>query len=234
MKSGPAAKWPSDFPATPPPRHSATHQATSRLRRSGFTLLEMLITISLMALLAGGVVATIAGGFRVWRRAAVYGISEQASLVAFERLRRDLHNTAPFALLPFSGTYDEMTFAVVGHDPQVPDSPEELGRQGYYLDGLHDVLCRSFTPYRLAREVRLKDRCEVVLEHVQRLRFDYFGAESGKETTEPSWSRSWDAKVPPAAVTISVTVQDGTRPASAHSTVVFLPPVGRSDHHDAT
>ena len=199
----------------------------------GFTLLEMLITISLMALLAGAVVAAIAGGFRVWRRASAYNVNEQASLVAFEGLRRDLHNVTPFRLVPFAGAYDEMTFAVVAHDPQMPDAPDELGRQGYYLDEFHDVLCRSFAPYRLAREVRLKDRCEVVLEHVQRLRFDYFGAESGKETTEPSWSQSWDAKVPPAAVTVSVTVQDGTRPASAHSTVVFLPPVGRSkDDHE--
>ncbi len=194
----------------------------------------MLITLSLMALLAGGVVAAIAGGFRVWRRASAYRVNEQASLVAFEWFRRDLHNAAPFALLPFSGTYDEMTFAVVGHDPQMPDSPDELGRQGYYLDEFHDVLCRSFAPYRLAREVRLKDRCEVVLEHVQRLRFDYFGAEQGQETAEASWSQGWDAKVPPTAVTVSVTIQDGKQPASAHSTVVFLPPVGRSSDDDGT
>jgi hypothetical protein len=193
----------------------------------------MLITLSLIALLAGAVVASVAGGFRVWRRVSIYGANEHASLLAFESLRRDLHNAAPFALLPFSGAYDEMTFAVVGHDPREPDAPDELGRQGYYLDEFHDILCRSFVPYRLTREVRLKDRCEVVLEHVQRLRFDYFGLEKQEETAEAAWSQGWDAKTSPMAVKISVTMQDGTQPATSHSTVVFLPPVGRSND-DAT
>jgi prepilin-type N-terminal cleavage/methylation domain-containing protein len=193
----------------------------------GFTLPEMLITLSLIALLAGAVVASVAGGFRVWGRATAYGANDQAALLAFENLRRDLHNAAPFALLPFSGAYDELTFAAVGRDPHEPDALKELGRHGYYLDEVHDVLCRSFVPYRLAREVRLKDRCEVVLEHVQRLRLDYFGAEG--ETQEAAWTGGWETETAPMAVKISVTMQDGKRPATSHSTVVFLPPVGRSD-----
>ena len=193
-------------------------------RPRGFTLLEMLITISLMALVAGAVVASVAGGFRVWRRVAVYGVHEQASLLAFEGLRRDLHSAMPFKLVPFSGAYDEMTFAAVGRNPHEPDAVKELGREGYYLDAVHDVLCRSFAPYRRSDEVRLKDRCEVVLEHVQRLRFDYFGAEQG--TQEAAWTQSWDAKTAPMAVKMSVTLQDGREPATSHSTVVFLPAVG--------
>ena len=207
-------------PRCSPPRRSGFPRGT------GFTLLEMLMTLSLLALLAGAVVASVAGGFRVWHRAAAYGANDQASLLAFEGLRRDLHSAAPFKLLPFSGAYDELTFAAVGKDPHEPEALKELGRQGYYLDEFHDVLCRSFVPYRLAREVRLKDRCEVVLDHVQRLRFDYFGAE--QLTQEAAWTQHWEAKVAPTAVKISVTLQDGKEPATSHSTVVFLPAVGRA------
>ena len=189
----------------------------------------MLITISLMALLAGAVVAALAGGFRVWRRASAYNVHEQASLLAFDGLRRDLHRTTPFKLLPFAGSYDEMAFAAVAHDPHQPEAEHELGRQGYYLDEPNDVLCRSFVPYRQVGEIRLRDRCEVVLEHVQRLRFDYFGLAQAGETTAAGWSQGWDRQAAPLAVKISVTMQEGKQPATAHSTVVFLPPVGPTD-----
>lgn len=205
MRSGEVAKW-------------------QRGRRGGFTLPELLITTSLLALIIGAVVAAVVGGFRVWGRAKAYGANEQASLIAFEQLRRDLHNAAPFALLPFAGAYDELSFALVSRDARTPRAPREIGRHGYYIDDRRNLLCRSFAPYRLTREVRLKDRCEVALEHVQRLRFEYFGA-SG-QTGEAVWTQSWDAATPPIAVKVSLVLQDGREPSTSHSMVMFLPAVG--------
>jgi prepilin-type N-terminal cleavage/methylation domain-containing protein len=198
-----------------------------RARTGGFTLIEMLITLSLMLLTAGAVMASVAGGFRLWQRASSYNISEQAALLAFEGLRKDLHSAAPFALVPFSGVYDELSFAMVSGDRTRPKAPDQLGRHGYYLNGHHHVLCRSFVPFPQAGEVRLKDRCEVVLEDVQRLRFDYYGTKDTGGTGEPGWSESWEEAHAPDAVKISVTIQEGRRPSGSYSTVLGLLPAGK-------
>jgi type II secretory pathway component PulJ len=197
--------------------------------RLGFTLPEVLITTALLVMIIGAVLAAVSGGYRVWGRTAEYGVNEQASLVAFEQMRRDLHNAAPFRLIPFAGARHELTFAVVSREPGAAQAPREIGRHGYYLDEQRDLLCRSFAPYRLSREVRLKDRCEVVLEHVQRFDVEYFGAPS--QTAEAAWSEDWEADTLPAAVKVSVVLRAEAQPASSHAMVMFLPAlrVGRDD-----
>jgi hypothetical protein len=187
----------------------------------------MLITLSLIALASAAVMATVAGGFRVWTRASSYKVSEQAALLAFEGLRRDLHSAAPFRLLPFSGVYDELSFAAVSADRERAPAASHLGRRGYFLDDRHHVLCRSFALFREAGDVGVKERCEVVLEDVQRVRFEYYGLKGGGGTAEAGWSQSWEEPHAPDAVKISVTVQDGRQAAGSYATVISLSPAGR-------
>jgi hypothetical protein len=169
----------------------------------------------------------------VWRRAASYNVSEQAALLAFEGLRRDLHSAAPFALLPFSGVYDELSFATISGDRTRSKTPDQLGRHGYYLNEQHHVLCRSFVPFRKTGDIGLKERCEVVLEDVQRLRFDYYGVKDTGGTGGAGWSQSWEETHAPDAVKVSVTVQDGKQAPGSFSTIVSLSPVGHvSDDHE--
>jgi hypothetical protein len=211
--------------------------AISRYRKGsqfkGFALVELLITTSLMALVVGAIVAVLSGGFRVWKRALEYGTHEQASLIAFEGMRRDFHNRRRFALVPFEGNYEEAGFAAVSHaephghgprqgvDPR-PDTPREIGRLGYYLDGHRHLLCRSFVPYRLMRRVRLRDHCDVVLEDVQRVRFEYFGSPSGVDADESAWSTRWESPDPPLAVKTSLVIQEPGQPATTHTSIVYL------------
>jgi prepilin-type N-terminal cleavage/methylation domain-containing protein len=194
---------------------------------SGFTLVEMLIATSLMALVAGTIVAALAGGFRVWRRASEFGSHEQASLVAFDGVRRDLHNIRRFALVPFEGVYDQFTFPAAGQEVSDPAAPQEIGRLGYFLDERHDLLCRSFVPYRLVKRVRPRDRCQTLLEGVQRVRFEYFGAQEHTETA--SWSQRWESTTPPLAIRAALVIQENGQPPTTHSFVVYLPTTSQDD-----
>ena len=111
----------------------------ARPAHRGFTLLELLVTTSLMALVGGATVASLGGGIRVWERTVKFGSRQQSVLLAFDRLRRDLQNVRRFHLVPFKGEYDAFQVAAV-------EGQDELGARGYFLDERRHLLCRSFVP----------------------------------------------------------------------------------------
>lgn len=188
--------------------------------RAGVTLVELLVTVSLMALMGAAIVAVLSGGLRVWQRARTFGTQGQFALLAVDRLRRDLHNVRRSARIPFEGAYDRCAFAAAGQSA-VDGSPlPEMGRLGYFLDEPRRRLCRSFVPYRLMRTRDLTDRCQPVLEDVTRARFSYRG--SSTDTQPSDWSEHWDALLPPRAVKIALTVQPPREPAAVHTAVIVL------------
>ena len=191
-----------------------------RTLREGFTLVEILIVTVLMTFVTGIIVAALTGGLRVWKRASDYGAREQALLVAFDGMRRDLRNSRRFSLEPFKGDYEQFVFPTVGQLAPDPGGLQEIGQLGYFLDERAHVLCRSFIPYRLSRRLRPRDRCQVTLQDVQRLRFEYFGA--GDKTREAGWSEHWESPDPPAAVKASIVIQEKGRQPASHSLVVYL------------
>jgi len=188
--------------------------------RQGFTLVELLVTTSLMALVGAATVGALAGGIRVWERASELGVYRQATLVSLAQMRRDLQNARMFSPVPFDGQYDRIAFASLGRERLDDEGPPELGRLGYFLDERSQIFCRSFVPYRLMKRVRLTDQCQPVLEGVTRLRFSYFG--SLEEDGAADWSNRWTASRAPLAIKVDLTVQQRGRLPTQQSTVISL------------
>ena len=191
---------------------------TQKLPR-GFTLVELLVTVALMALVAGTCLAVLGGGMRVWRRATAYGTQEQSVLVAFDRMRRDLENARRFSPVPFEGRYDQPTFAQVERVDSDSQNPYELGQLGYFLNERQHLLCRSFVPYRSMKRVKLKDHCQPILEGVAAARFSYFGT---TEEGEAGWSQRWHSKELPSAVRVSLTIGEDAQSTGGYSFIVAL------------
>ena len=197
-------------------------KARSSHGRAGLTLVELLITTALMAFIGAVTVAALSGGVGVWERAAAYGTQQESSNLAFDRVRRDLRNATIFTPVPFTGAYDQCSFARVDHEPSSGDSVLELGRVGYFLDERHHLLCRSFVPYRLMKRYRVTERCEPILEGVMRLRFRYYGAEDPAGT--PAWTEHWSSPRPPLALQADCQVAAGNARQTATRTVVIALP----------
>jgi len=166
-----------------------------------FTLVEMLVATSLMALVAGTTVAALTGGLNVWQRVSGVSRHEEAALIAFSQLQRDLHNARRFTPILFEGTYDEFTFAAAESSGDNPDGIPELGQLGYYFNQRHHTVCRSFIPYRLQRRLRMRDQCHAALGEIRRVRAAYFGA--------GGWQDRWNEEELPLAVRLAVTSEVG-------------------------
>ncbi len=190
-----------------------------RARRSAFTLVELLVTTSLLALVGAAAVAALAGGLRVWNRAAEFGTQQQATLIALKRMRDDLQSFRHFHPIHFDGVYNEYAYPAVGQERPEADGLAEIGRAGFFLDERQHLLCRSFVPYRRIREVRVTDHCHPILEGVTRLRFEYFGRQADGTVR---WADQWDATSPPLAVKWDLTLQEGRAPAVTQTSSVFF------------
>ena len=188
--------------------------------RGGLTLVELLVTVALMALVAGACAATFAGGLRVWERLAALGARQAWVPVAFDEIRRDLHRVRRFKPIPFAGRYDRVSFpalvAAIGADGVEAD---EIGQRGYFFDSARRRLCQSAQPYRRLRHDRLTDACSPVLTDVERVRMSYYGVDPDSGVN--GWSGSWSGPEPPLAVKIEVTPE--ARDAETQTLLVQLP-----------
>ena len=186
----------------------------------GFTIVELVVTTSLMALIGGATVAALGGGVRVWERGVEFGIHRQAALILFTQMRHEFQNARLFRPIPFEGAYDEVTFAAaIRSDPEEPAG--ELGQLGYYLDDRRHRLCRSFVPYRRMKRDRLRDACQVMLEDVTRVRFSYLGADPERGSTH--WGSRWEQPAAPLALKAEITMERPRHGPSVHTFVVYLP-----------
>lgn len=186
--------------------------------RAGFTLIELLVAGSIMALVGGACVAALTGGVHVWQRAMQQGTDDESTIIAFERMRRDLQNVRRFAPIPPEGSVDQYAFAAVDHGTL--EGPEELGQMGYFVDARRRLLCRGFVPYPRMERSRLRDECQPVLEGVTRLQFAYFGMDEKGKNYE--WAQSWHSAEPPNAVKVSIVVEGTDRQPHTHSFLVSV------------
>ncbi|MBI4323251.1 MAG: hypothetical protein HY596_03135 [Candidatus Omnitrophica bacterium] len=186
------------------------------------TLVELLVTLVLFALIAATLAATFAGGLQVWERFQTSGTREPWLQVAFDQFRRDLHGARRFQPIPFQGAYDALSFPALVSTAAETGDYQELGRVGYFWDGARRRLCRSHDPYRRLAHAGLKDTCEAVISDITRLHLSYYAWDPAEETYD--WSSSWSAAEPPLAVKLELSYNEpSSRRPVTQSLIVQVP-----------
>lgn len=178
------------------------------------TLMEVLITVSMIALITGGLYNALANGIRVWRRAQQTMVEQQAQLF-FDRMTHDLRNAFYHKLIPHEGSESRLsipTMVIVEADPYGLRKDEgyvqQIGRVEYYLDLNKRAIMRRTARYSHAVENDFADPVEVLADvQLLRLRYIYL-------TPEGEWHSEALMDVLPATVSVDITFtgsQDGLR-----------------------
>jgi len=172
-----------------------THRSSSRRGAAGFTLVELLVSLLILAMMTVISAGALNTGRRVWETAETH-VTHAETMLAIRRLLRDQIN----GMIPIKARFDRQ-----GERPLVDGTADRLvfvtalptyfGRMGLYrveyrLEG--DALIFARSPYQTAADFNVPQSAttqETLMDNVAGLEFRYLGGRAGRlnwadETTE--------------------------------------------------
>ena len=174
-------------------------QPQCRGGEAGFTLMELLVSITLLGLLGILMVGGFSFGVRVWERTES-AAQDQSRVAAVQALLR--RQVAQMQPLQVRGTDRRQRLAIDAKPDRltfVGAVPEYLGRGGYHLISLEteiadggSSLVMRWEPFTRSRPgLALSDEAhkEVLLAGIEELRFKYLGKDQRGAST--GWIAAW-------------------------------------------
>ena len=108
---------------------------------NAFTLIEMILVVSLISLVGLASFRTIANGLSVWEQSLQIGVEEDLAIF-LDKITRDLRNSYKYSLLKFDGTKRTISFPTIVHTREDRRKNygrlryvDRMGKVEYYFDG---------------------------------------------------------------------------------------------------
>jgi len=176
-----------------------------------FTLVELLITATIFAVVSIAVYATFNSGMTVWRRAKDTNAQDRQFLLKIEKLSRELRQSFNYNDIVFSASKNKIQF------PSVIDS--DICRIIYSFDENKKILFRSadkFVDILAADKKELEPKFSPYLTGIDNLSLSYLILDLQKKAY--IWQDDWKQNYLPIAIKLSITVKDKT-----YATTIVIP-----------
>ena len=205
-------------------KHSESYLQYRWGRRAAMTLMEILIVISLVAMLSIALYHSVSQGIRIWEKSQRLVIEEDVVLF-FDKLSQDLRNSFSYSSIPFEGHQFRLSFpALVQVSVEKPgrydkkDYKEQIGKVEYSFDPNKDCVIKKQAGYgqALSEEFSLSQE---VLKSVQMVQFRYVYLTAEGEYLSPDV-----LEVIPASVEVTVEFSDQLGKRELHKLIDI--PVG--------
>ncbi len=192
--------------------------------KKGFTLIEMVITLSIMAMIATAVFSTLAGGINVYKRVKDYGGQQRDALLSLEKFGKELSNIFVISGINFTG--DSKNAAFPGFVSVSSGNPSGIGRVSYYFDdktgdflrveqGYAETMVKSEKPQPIAPRK---------IASLKSLTFSYYYFDQDAKIYV--WKNSWDTVgTIPIGVKIETEFDTGAKTIKVNR-IVFIPIAG--------
>lgn len=159
-------------------------------RKAGFTLVELLIVISLMALIGVSLYAMFGSAVDMMRRVSRSEVAEDVG-VFLEKFDREVSSQVTFNGIPFNGKETSLSFPCrIELDKRMPLN-KGVGRVSYFFDGSHRTLVRKQENLNQIYKPSEKMEATVALEGVREFKFQYFVYRKAEKVFE--WVPEWDS-----------------------------------------
>jgi prepilin-type N-terminal cleavage/methylation domain-containing protein len=155
-------------------------------RRKAFTFIEMLVVVSLFAILSLAIFSTFACGMGLWRRIQDNAFAKRRPFLVLEKLATELRQTLEFSKIGIDGKSDGISFPILSSEGEIIKVTYSLGE---------DSLSRTEENYKgilWGSEEDTEGRTRILLSGVEELKFSFARKEEGK--VEYSWSDLWSKK----------------------------------------
>jgi prepilin-type N-terminal cleavage/methylation domain-containing protein len=159
-------------------------------REAGFTLVELLVVVSLMALIGMSLYAMFGSAVDMMRRVSRSEVAEDAG-VFLEKFDREIASQVAFKGIPFDGKETSLSFpSRIGPDSRVPMN-RGVGRVGYFFDESHRAFARKQENLSQIYKPEEEIKATAILEGVPGVRFQYFVYRKADKVFE--WVSTWNS-----------------------------------------
>lgn len=178
-----------------PPTLKLWRAGAIRNTKKGFTLVELLVSITIFALAGVAVYTVLANGITVWRRGSKDRTYLRKVRLTTESMARDLRNTFKFSGIVFEGGEDFIVFpALILKKPDSTlDENEDcykVGRVAYFYNKKRKALCKERKSlsevYQQEGEI---GKGKVLFEQLRKLEFSYCYLDNA--TGNYKWKDEW-------------------------------------------
>lgn len=163
----------------------------------GFTLIELLITIGILGSIGLVIIASFAGGFKVYEKIRTLQGTKTDILLSLEKMERDIRGALNFSEINFIGDEKITSFSGLVRTKKSKTGQEiSLGRILYYVKGREKSLVREEQSYSKNTSEIKKGRGSLkTLAFVDGVNFSYYYFNQEDEKYE--WKDSWGSKEEP-------------------------------------
>lgn len=183
-------------------------------RARAFSLVELLIALSIFAVVSIAIYSTFNSGLKVLRKVKDIDLAQQSFIFKIERFSKELRQLVPLRKLLLSGAKESVSFGAL--------VDEEPCRLTYYFDKSSGNLMRQTD--RLAEIIteekkidpELKSKGAVFLKKANEIKFAYLYRDLKKNVY--AWAEEWKENFLPLAVQLTVSCDKQN-----YVTTVFLP-----------
>jgi prepilin-type N-terminal cleavage/methylation domain-containing protein len=183
-----------------------------------FTLIEMLVVVSILSVISVAIYAALSNGIKIWQRINTI-LPEEGISIFMEKLTSDLKNAVKFQSLSFIGEEDNVEFVKIIQSHRLEKMT--VGKTAYLLDNASGMLKRHEKD--ISHIYQEKDGVAYdMLAGVEGVNFWYYRYD--KDNDDYIWEREWDRQGLPLAVRVEFII--GKENASEKFTKTISMPVG--------
>ena len=180
------------------------------------TLIELLITMTIMSVISTAIYASLNSGLNIWKRSN-QPLAHEDLDIFFDRFGRDLRNCARFTGLPFTGTQERVEFPTILASPRF--GGDVVGRVSYAYDRQAKTLLRVQQDFSQVHSGEESSKIQPIPD-LGLVKFRYYVYD--QQSKEYSWREDFLEGDFPLAVRVELELGDGSK-AQGFTRTVSVP-----------
>ena len=168
------------------------------MKKRAFTFVELLLVVTLFAILSLAVYATFASGMRLWRRIQDTSLAQRKVSLGLEKFSLELRQALDFPKIDFSGKNNEVSFPLLWE--------EDIFRITYFLE--QKSLFRKEENFKDILEENEESKIKSIVSDIEDLKFSFAYQEEGKKEYFWKDTRNKEEESLPTMVKIELKTKD--------------------------
>jgi len=186
-------------------------------RNSGFTLIEMLLVMAMLAVVSLAIYTMFSNSVKIWQRIHM-SIPVEDVDIFFEKFTSDIKNSMKFKTIGFSGKEESLGFAAPVYSARM--DKRTVGEIRYTFNPYSGKVKREIRDYSQAYLGEEKAAQEL-LTSVKEFKIRYYTYDVEKK--EYIWQNEWQGEGLPLAVKVEIEIKNDNEQAEIYARTVSIP-----------